>query len=413
MRKTRLRDVVIGVAIAVVTLEATSLVVVFALGQSLPKIWQRRRGVGYGEDPTGLRITAGRALHDPIVPHPFVGYVYGTLVGPQRHGFFGDDIMKYGGPENYNVVIIGGSVAANFWGDVHELLADRLSRYRKTRGKKVNVFSFAVGGWHQPQQAMSVAYFLSVGAKIDLVLNIDGLNEAFIQIAQAQSSYSIYYPRDWPLLSDTMADVDRGATMGWLQLARRGRISGAQATETPPLRYSATVSLLWYLSDRAAEKGTWMLVRKLQTSKGFAPYQVGYFRPMSEPEVFEQVALVWARSSKLLFDLQRAGRGKYLHVLQPHPYVPNSKPLTAAEIAVTYRPDNQFARWARDGYRYLAGKKAFLEGSGVPFLDATMVFKDVREDLYRDCCHFTKRGNEILMAEMLRSAERAGLFAAN
>src|SRR5438128_5018511 len=152
MRKTRLRGVVIGVAIAVAAVELTSLALVFALGQSPGQIDQRRRDVAHAAEATNPRITAGRALYDPIVPHPYVGYVYATLLGPQRHGFFGDDIMKYGGAENYNVVVVGGSVAANFYDDVHELLANRLSRYRETGGKKVNVFSLAVGGWHEPQQ---------------------------------------------------------------------------------------------------------------------------------------------------------------------------------------------------------------------------------------------------------------------
>ena len=92
----------------------------------------------------------------------------------------------------------------------------------------------------------------------------------------------------------------------------------------------------------------------------------------------------------------------YLHVLQPTLHDRGSKPLTEKEIAGgTVDPD-----WIV-GIAHLYGPmRASAErfaARGVPFCDATMVFRDHPEDIYIDTCHFKEDGNALLAAVVARS----------
>ncbi|MEX1311763.1 MAG: hypothetical protein AB1Z65_15160, partial [Candidatus Sulfomarinibacteraceae bacterium] len=56
-----------------------------------------------------------------------------------------------------------------------------------------------------------------------------------------------------------------------------------------------------------------------------------------------------------------------------------------------------------EGYGLLKAEGRHLVEQGVQFFDTSMTFVDYEETLYLDsCCHFNRRGNEILAAEIAR-----------
>ena len=130
------------------------------------------------------------------------------------------------------------------------------------------------------------------------------------------------------------------------------------------------------------------------------------FEGTPEDAVREGVAS-WMRSSESLRALC-AGRGiHYLHVLQPTLHDEGSKVPTAEERQKGAGRDD-WMLGVRVGYPLLREAGRELAARGVAFHDATGVFKDVRETLYYDFCHFGARGNAIL-AESIGRAFLASL----
>jgi hypothetical protein len=83
--------------------------------------------------------------------------------------------------------------------------------------------------------------------------------------------------------------------------------------------------------------------------------------------------------------------------------------MSADEVReCTIGPD--WKRGVLEGYPLLRGAGAELAARGVPFLDASRTFADVRETLYFDACHFGPEGNRIL-AEAIAEAFLARLPA--
>jgi hypothetical protein len=127
--------------------------------------------------------------------------------------------------------------------------------------------------------------------------------------------------------------------------------------------------------------------------------------------VLTHLVAIWRRSSEEMAVLARANDIRYLHVLQPNQYVEGSKPMGPDERRIATPPDHPYRDGAVLGYPLLRAESGRLRASGVEFYDATGLFADVEEPLYVDgCCHFNRRGNEIL-ARFLAARILEGLAA--
>src|SRR5436309_3415270 len=48
------------------------------------------------------------------------------------------------------------------------------------RGKDIVMINLAQGGYKEPQQLLALGYVIALGQPLDLVINMDGFNEAYI-----------------------------------------------------------------------------------------------------------------------------------------------------------------------------------------------------------------------------------------
>ena len=70
-----------------------------------------------------------------------------------------------------------------------------------------------------------------------------------------------------------------------------------------------------------------------------------------------------------------------------------------------YDPDHAYALPVREGYPYLLREADAIRASGVRFVDATELFVDETETVYRDmCCHFNEAGKQRLAALVAHEA---------
>jgi hypothetical protein len=138
--------------------------------------------------------------------------------------------------------------------------------------------------------------------------------------------------------------------------------------------------------DRAMEQGP--------GDEVFGPW------PVEGVEPIDMAVRGWAEGSRLLQAICDARTIAYLHVLQPTLHDEGSKPVTTEEVDKG-RISKTWLVGVREGYPRLRAAGEQLRASGVRFVDASRVFEDVEEPLYRDRCHLNLRGNVLLGAAIM------------
>ncbi len=111
---------------------------------------------------------------DQEIIHPYLGFVIDfndEQKNKETYGFTTTvaPVIKRE-PGKLNVVLLGGSVAQSM-GEVMQEVLRRVCRVPP------NVVNLGFAGYKQPQQLLALAYFLSLGAEYDLIINLDGYNE--------------------------------------------------------------------------------------------------------------------------------------------------------------------------------------------------------------------------------------------
>ena len=79
--------------------------------------------------------------------------------------------------DQFIVGIFGGSVALWFCQIGAPRLVEQMKQHAFFSGKEIVPLCFSHEGYKQPQEAVVLAYFLSIGQPFDLVVNIDGFND--------------------------------------------------------------------------------------------------------------------------------------------------------------------------------------------------------------------------------------------
>jgi hypothetical protein len=427
-RPRRIAFWVLLVLVVVAGVELLSLVALSVINHRLTAYGQLNAqraaallDAGWPAELPELRLTAGAALfrrHEVI--HPYVGFVEDPTAhwtapreGYDRRagelGFPDNKESLFQEPSDKRAVlgVFGGSVAALFasHGGGAEL-ARLLQEIPRFAGKRVSVLCLAAPGYKQPQQLMILNYLLTLGARFNVVLNIDGFNEVAIPPADhMRSGVFPHYPRGWYV---RVADLDpeMRKALGAAVYLRDGRARRAAAFSRFPLRSSLTAGLVWTVLDRRIQSEAsryeallFGLRRASEVYQTRGP-RAGY---RTEAELFRDLSAVWRRSSLLMHRLCASSGIEYYHILQPNQYVPGSKPMGQAERERAWRADHEYRHGVEAGYPYLIEAGARLRSDGVCFHDLTRVFADVRNAVYEDdCCHFNRLGRRILAAEIAK-----------
>jgi hypothetical protein len=374
------------------------------------RIAEERRDVYGVNRERQVNFKEGRGIGN-LVLHPYLGFVAEPDTRVNSHGFLGADPLKHVDKHNFNVVIVGGSVAGNFCALDDKIRRD-LSRLPSLQDRTVNVFCFAVGGYRQPQQLLTVAYFLSLGVRIDLLINLDGFNDIVLPLVHNLTyGTSLSYPIFWRDMTYSLLPPATLRALGKLEFLEDTRVRFARFFESPFASHSAIWSYTWYALDR------WILGRASNARaeveqvmrSGQSPYaQRGYRFTTDESAARLLLAEMWGRSSRSLHSLGEQYSFSYVHVLHPNQYVPDSKPLTQSEKLVAYKPEQyRLSEHVRKGYPLLLAQGNLLRKDGIRFVDASMAFSRSTEDLYIDtCCHFNMKGNEVLWLSLLQHVVR-------
>lgn len=335
------------------------------------------------------------------VLHPYTGYVRDYNDAFRAHFGYDTDHAPLAGrtPDRLTIALFGGSVAMHLHAALEKAFAAALAKAGDPR--KAVLVNFALGGYKQPQQLMTLDYFLAQGAAFDVVVNLDGFNEITLSYADnLAAGVSPFYPRLWNLrLSDSL-DPARLKKLVAIAAAREKLEDVVAGLRAPVLSRSAAWGL--WSSWRAGRLQRVIAAQNAASgdddTRSFAKYGPPF--AAAEPrETMRQLAQFWARCSRLMDSACKASGSAYFHFLQPNQYVPDSKTLTAEEKATAFAPDQPYSKAAVLGYPAFQEAGRELAAAGIAYFDATPLFKDHPETLYLDaCCHINEQGNDILAA---------------
>jgi hypothetical protein len=388
--------------------------------------------------------TPAPARGNPVPPrsilHPFVGFTQDA--GPAgdandaagdriARGFFGSDYTSFDpatwpttinaqgfashiadyrtvDPARFVIGVFGGSVAQFFANAVERTLKPDLARALGMEEHNLEVFTFARPGWKQPQQVIALLQALMLGIPLDVVVEIDGFNEAALGGLDCSGGYHPLFPSAQHYLTVLhllARDVTPATLEPALDVARlRERARWLRAVATRPwLRPFETARAVLGVAIERTEAAAAVGEQELQRASA-ADARGGIPIPhIDDPRLgseacAELVADLWFQSSVAMAAIASQAGLAYVQVLQPHQYVAGSKPLSDEEKAKAWTPDHPWSRSAAAGYPALQRRSGALVERGVVFRDLSGIFANHPETLYFDtCCHFNLRGNRVVL----------------
>lgn len=366
-------------------------------------------------DTLGLSVYS-----DEYVPHPYLGYTSDPLsLGPfgkrhtSRFGFPGADMELQRSDHERIVAITGGSVALNLYSSSAALLARELTALHQFAGYDIRITCLALPGFKQPQQLMTLNYFLAQNAQFDLVINLDGLNDiAQPLMYNRPRGIALIYPGNWSSLAGAAPSTATLLLLADIRQLQQRRRHSRDALSVSLFRNSAFVFSVWQGLDRRLERETYALRERwnaLAIERPKTPLEAGPsfgLEPLDRDEALRQAAGLWSTCSLQMAYLCEANGIPYFHFLQPNQYVPDSKVLTEKERKIAVQ-DGLYKNIVPEGYPLLIQEGRRLSEQGVNFNDMTQVFKDASGSIYVDnCCHVNDDGNAIMAIHIAQTIAR-------
>jgi hypothetical protein len=276
--------------------------------------------------------------------HPYFGFMYGYARSfLERNGQvvpniglpqLGRYVSKFSGccdlpmraedhQDKFIVAVMGNSIAAGLgqlW-QASRPLQERLRDLPGARGKQVLILNFAHGGYHPPQYLMMLAYFLSSGTKLDLVLYFATVNDTVGNLANEESGVVGEYPTSstWLPLAKSLEQV--GDT-GFYSLLQLGLLRAQQAmqSEHDQCQLAACVMLL-----RPMLKIADSVVHALNASRAggqedpphFVTYRIVPAKSADPSRYFAGAVNAWQRSIMLMSAIAKKSETRFATVLVP------------------------------------------------------------------------------------------------
>jgi hypothetical protein len=311
------------------------------------------------------------------------------------------------------VGVFGGSVGVWFCQLGMPRLLELLGQRPAFENRPIVPLCFSHEGYKQPQQAMVLTYFLSIGQRFDLAINVDGFNEVALSRLNVERGFDLSMPSAMHL--ESLRTLIDGGTMTPEKLRSlasidrdRQRLNAVGAwLNRPRLAVVYVVLERYYRMVEARYHAEQARFAALPAADGgrSALHVTPPLERRDSSSLFEEVARQWLRTSALMQEALASQGATYVHVLQPNQYA-TARRFSEAEAKVAINPASPFKPGAEQGYPALvAAVNALPEGAARPnVFDATRAFDDEPAPVYvDDCCHYTKKGNELLAEFVARA----------
>lgn len=359
----------------------------------------------------------GKSVEVASLLHPYLGFAMDPQTQLQQRngkwfhpysdlGFFRSGTLPIGhNDDTFIVAISGGSVAGQFFNTGGNLALQRaLESDPVLRRKKVKVLNYALAGFKQPQELMTLNYLLVLGGHFDLWISLNGFNDIVLPAFENEPNHvAMVYPRGWNLLTQSAVDPVEANLRSVLFTTTAQREHWRTIAARPLLERSALVRAWWDIIDRRLQEKARTLTEQVQARqmRSFDYGPVYLDRDGVGPEFLAQRSLeIWERSTQQMAKLCASNGTTYVVFVQPNQYFKDSKVLNEEEKRIAWAKDG-YRPYAEIGYPLLAASAPKLRAEGISVVDLTMIFRDESRTVYSDtCCHLNDLGNEIMGQHM-------------
>lgn len=337
--------------------------------------------------------------------HPYFGFITPPT-------YFGLPLKKTS-KSQFFIGIFGGSVAQRFYDyEVeHHVLAKMLHPLPELQNKEIVILQFANQAHKQPQQLLTINYFLAVGQELDMVINIDGFNEVALSYLNNRAATEVSMPNEYifsPLIALANKDFSSGdieVALEVLQLKHRVQNTHDRLGEC---KLATCYMLRWaqakYLLNQYRGKLETFSRLKTEAGKSSLIYLKRIEKPLDDPEALERIVDLWFNSSLAMNDLLAARKIPYFEFIQPNQYYPTNRQFSIDEKKIAFDEKSQYKEGTIKGYSKLLAKVSSLQSAGVKVFNAVSVFDQTSDIVYGDnCCHYNDAGNDVLSRYIGRS----------
>jgi hypothetical protein len=318
-----------------------------------------------------------------------------------NYGFFQDkDYPVQTTPRRDFVVgIFGSSTAEGLALHGRETIVKYLQSNPALRERNIIILNFGIGGYKQPQQLLTLSYFVALGQHFDLIINMDGSTNAYIgwdNVARYQVDPSMPAARFVYGLENWLA----GAGANGATDSTRARIAALNAL-LDRTRSAALFYLLTTIRDQLERKRVEVVTDEEKILPG--RQYIIRMQQAKQPEFsqnVDRIADVWARSSLEMAGIADRIGATYVHLLEPNQWL-EQKPLSSEEKKLLAKASEPMAEIVPPMYRAMHRVSEELRKQ-VNFLDGTEAFEGHQETIYVDgCCHFGLTGYRLLVDNVL------------
>ncbi len=365
------------------------------------------------------RVAVGEAVHPyfgvthrPGTPFDIPESLRADAAAPARlrtnnFGFVSPHDYPFGRAreDQFLVGLFGGSVGLWFCHIGTPRLVADLQRHAFFRTREIVPLCFSHEGYKQPQQALVLAYFLSRGQPLDLVVNLDGFNDVALGALNHERGFDASMPSVQhldpliTLINQSALTPQKLASLASIVRDRQRLVETRGRLEANRIA-SVHLALDWYhqrLQDGyARELGRFATLPSNPPANPLVQ-ATPPVAPRDRPSLFGDIAAMWARSSVLMHEMLAARGASYVHVLQPNQYFSDRR-FPPEEAAIALSDASPYRRSVEEGYpRLVAVGQSELKARNVRFVDATRVLDREPAPVYMDnCCHYTRAGNDVL-----------------
>ena len=286
----------------------------------------------------------------------------------------------------------------------HHVLAKMFEPLPQFQNKKIVLLKFANQAHKQPQQLLTLNYFLAVGQELDMAINIDGFNEVALSYLNNKAGTEVSMPNDY-IFSPMIALANKDFSSEQLELSLEVLQLKKRLQNTPnrlsECKLATCYMLRWaqakYFLNQYREKAQTFSLLKKEAGKGSLVYLKRVEKPLDDPAALERIVDLWFNSSLGMNDLLAARKIPYFEFIQPNQYYSTNRQFSADEKKIAFDEMSQYKEGTIKGYPKLLAKVSSLQAAGVKVFNAVNVFDETRDVVYRDnCCHYNDLGNDIL-----------------
>jgi hypothetical protein len=310
------------------------------------------------------------------------------------------------------VGIFGASVAASFGVEALDEITKIVHSTPGFEDKEIVLLDLAIGQTHQPNQVLVLNYILAIGQPLDLIINIDGFNEAYLGWENVDSfGTDVSMPNGWVVygMQNEFLSRENSATRSVMAARAQMRSLEARMADAHSALHYYTLKVQWML-NRKESVTIESDIGKAKPNVDYPVYLVPHV-PSDATHVNQEITDLWLRSAlqmKAAADSTGAG---FIELLQPNQYC-GSRTFTEDEKKVVFAKDGGFpgAKRIPPIYDMMRARAHELTDHGVSFVDATAVFDKYPGPLYSDYAgHFNRRGIDIVIDDMLTAPIKQAL----